>query len=224
MNKHEEEILEIRKDAERIRRETDAIRKETESIRQESEAIRKETDELRKINERLDIEAKERWEKLEALSKESLNRMAELESQIGGIANSNGKLAETYFFNSLKNSMSYGGREFDEIDQGLRKTKKLPEGNHLRGEYDIIMYNGDTIALIEIKYKLNKEDVEKLLGKKLHIFKQLFPKFEKYDFLLGVAGMSFELGAEEEALENGIGILRPKGESVEILDQNLKVY
>jgi hypothetical protein len=41
---------------------------------------------------------------------------------------------------------------------------------------------------------------------------------------LGIAGLSFEDGAEAEALSKGVGILRPKGESVEVLDQNLKAF
>jgi hypothetical protein len=36
--------------------------------------------------------------------------------------------------------------------------------------------------------------------------------------------MSFEDNTEEEALRQGIGVLRPSGENVEILDENLKIY
>jgi hypothetical protein len=36
--------------------------------------------------------------------------------------------------------------------------------------------------------------------------------------------MSFEKGVREEAKKLGIGILKPKGDFVEVYDKNLKVY
>jgi hypothetical protein len=36
--------------------------------------------------------------------------------------------------------------------------------------------------------------------------------------------MSFEGNTETEALKRGVGIMRPKGENVEIIDKDLKVY
>ena len=157
------------------------------------------------------------WAKLQ----EALNKTNEM---VNGTSDSNGKFSETYFYNSLFNSMRFGGKDFDEIEKGMKRAKKLPDGEKLKGEYDVVMYNGDTVALIEIKYKVRRKDIETLSGVQVNVFRQLFPQYADYKFYLGIAGMSFEGNTEKEALEKGIGILRPRGENVEILDSNLKAY
>ncbi|MDR0303436.1 MAG: hypothetical protein LBH98_01515, partial [Chitinispirillales bacterium] len=68
------------------------------------------------------------------------------------------------------------------------------------------------------------KDLETLAGTQINVFRQLFPQYVKHKFYLGIAGMSFEDNTEEEALRQGIGVLRPSGENVEILDKELKVF
>ena len=169
---------------------------------------------------RIDAQIERTFKGLEALEKQS----AEMRTDVDGIGESNGKFSETYFYNTLFNSMRFGGKEFDQIDKGLKRSKKLSNGDKLKGEYDVVMYNGNTIALIEVKYKVRKNHIENLKTKQVSVFKELFTQYAKFDFYLGIAGLSFEDNTEKEALEQGIGILRPKGESVEIIDDNLKVY
>ena len=165
------------------------------------------------------------------LAKETFKAIRELEvktdginNRVEGIGESNGKFSESYFYNTLLNSMRFGKKDFDLIDKGLKRTQKLPDGKKIKGEYDVIMYNGDTVALVEIKYKVQKDHLEELATRQIEAFKKLFPQYANHKFYLGIAGMSFEDGVEKEALKRGIGILRPKGESVEILDEKLKVY
>ena len=86
------------------------------------------------------------------------------------------------------------------------------------------MVNGDTIALIETKYKVEKKDVNKMLTDKLPYFKQYFPKFSNHKILLGIGGMSFEDNAEQEANDNGIGIIKIVGDTVEFYTEGIKVY
>jgi hypothetical protein len=117
--------------------------------------------------------------------------------------------------------MEFAGIKFTEAYKNLSKnSKKL----NLKGEYDIVLENGDSIALIEIKYRARKDDVDLLMNKQLSIFKLLFPQYANYSFYLGIAGLAFEDDVEEGALSKGVGVLRPKGESIEILDENLRVF
>ncbi len=55
--------------------------------------------------------------------------------------------------------------------------------------------------MIEVKHKLRKKDVDKLLNKKVDDFRKLFPLYKDYKIILGVGGGSFEDVAEEEAKE-----------------------
>ena len=187
--------------------------------------------EIRELQKKNEEENAKGFARIEKMQEENAKGFAELRKQsaemrtdVDGIGESNGRFSETYFYNTLLNSMRFGGKDFDEIDKGLKRARKLPGGGKLKGEYDVVMYNGNTIALIEVKYKVRKNHIENLKTKQVSVFKELFPQYAKFDFYLGIAGLSFEDDTEKEALEQGIGILRPKGESVEIIDDNLKVY
>jgi hypothetical protein len=180
-------------------------------------------EEMEALREQME-ETDRRMKETDRQMKETDKRIFGINEKVEGIGESNGRFSESYFYNSLYNSMAFGGKNFDAIEKGLKRAQKQPDGKKIKGEYDVVMYNGDTIALIEVKYKVQKEHFEKLRTKQLSVFKELFPQYKDYSFYLGIAGLSFEDGTEKTAEEYGIGILRPKGESVEILDKKLKVY
>ncbi|MCL1947459.1 MAG: hypothetical protein FWF51_09990 [Chitinivibrionia bacterium] len=216
------ELKELQKRNEEERKRNEEERKRNEEERKRNE---EKNEEERKRNEEKNEEERKRNEEKSAKEWADLREsIKEMSKEIGGIGDSNGKFSETYFYNSLLNSMHFGGKDFDEIDKGLKRSKKLPNGDKLKGEYDVVMYNGNTIALIEVKYKVKKNHIVNLTTKQVKVFKELFPQYAKFDFYLGLAGLSFEDGIEKEALEQGIGILKPKGENVEIIDDNLKIY
>ena len=145
----------------------------------------------------------------------------QLNKQIGGIDDSIGKMTEEMLYNALLKDMKFAGIEFDDIE----KNKKLHSKKHnLKGEYDVIMYNCNTVALIEAKHKLRKKDVDKLLNVKVDSFRRLFPLYKNYKIILGVGGGSFEDGAEEEAKENGIGVIKVVGDKVEYYTEGIRIY
>jgi len=142
-------------------------------------------------------------------------------ANVDGISKSNGAMAEEMIYNSLKKDKIFGGIKFDEIDRNLKlKLKKF----NLEGEFDVVLQNCDTLAIIETKYKVRIEDVSKLVDKKVNDFRKLFPVFNDYKIILGVGGMSFEEKAEEEAEKNGVGIIKIVGDRVEYFTDRIKVY
>ena len=138
---------------------------------------------------------------------------------VGGMANSQGQSTEEYFYNSLFDDRHLGNIKFDEISKNLHG--KIP---NLEDEFDIAMFNGSNIALIECKYRATESDVAKLIDKKVGNFKTLFPFYANHNFYLGIAGFSFDDRLEKFAKEHGVAILRQKGDVVEIEADNLKVY
>ena len=73
-------------------------------------------------------------------------------------------------------------------------------------------------------YLAHKSDVEKLRYKKVDSFKNLFPVYANYKFYLGIASFSFYPELENFAIQNGVAILKQKGEVFEIEANNLKAY
>ncbi len=193
-------------------RETSADIREASAIVKETSAQMKKTDEqMRKTDEQM--------KKTDEQMKKTDEKLKSLGIHIGGMANSHGLSTEEYFFNSLEDDKRLGNLNFDEISKNLHN--KIP---NLEDEFDITMFNGKNVALIECKYNAKEEDVVKLIEKKVSNFRILFPTYANRIFYLGIASFSFDKRVEKFAKENGVAILRQRGEVVEIIAENLKAY
>jgi len=191
-----------------------------ELIKQQTENA-KEMAQLREENDKEMAQLRENSEREMAQLKKS---QEEMQKVLSGIGISNGLVAEDLIFNSLNNRMSFGGITFDDIDQGIRRGKRLPDGSKVVGEYDVVLFNGAAIAIIDVKYRVRKEDIEYLIDVQMPKFKVLFPQYKDFNVYLGLGGMSFQRGVERDALQRGIGTFKLKGEIVEINDKHLKVW
>jgi hypothetical protein len=130
-----------------------------------------------------------------------------------------GLVAEEFFYHSLKEKKNLGGIRFDKIEMNMKSMNKS-----VQDEFDIVMFNGNCIALIEIKHKVHPNDLEDLKTRKLKNFKALFPDFSDYKFYLGIGGFSIPYDIEQQANQNGMAVLRQVGETAQINDKNLVAY
>ena len=148
-------------------------------------------------------------------------RMKNLDEMIGGVSNSNGTFAEEFFFNALEmGDKNLFGEHFD---QCLSLVKRFNKENQKKGEHDILLINGKSVALIEVKYRARKEDVQKIVNR-LPNFRALFSEYKNHRIFLGLAAMSFTKGVEEESVKKGVAILKQVGDTVLFNDANIKVY
>ena len=176
------------------------------------EKTERDLDGLIELNKTAEIENAASFKKMEALFKN-------MGIHIGGMANSHGLSTEEYFYNSLFENPRLGHIQFDEISKNLHN--KIP---NLEDEFDITLFNGNNVALIECKYRAKEDDVVKLINKKVSNFRQLYPYYADHTIYLGIASFSFDDRIEKFAKENGVAILRQKGDVVEIEADNLKPY
>jgi len=146
-------------------------------------------------------------------------RMKKLEELLGPWANNFGSFAEEYFFNSFENEQqNFFGEHFNEI-----RKKVKPKRKKLEDEYDIVMYNDSSVAIIEVKFKAHINDVSKVM-KKAETFRILCPDYSDYNIYLGLASLSFYEELEQECINNGIAIIKQVGDTVVINDEHLKVF
>jgi len=138
---------------------------------------------------------------------------------LGNVTNNIGSLTEEYFFNSMTMKPILGGVKYDKVRRNV-----FGIGIKVEDEFDIVMYNGDSIALIECKNKAHENDLRKLIDKKAKNFKAVFQDFKDYKIYLGLASFSFYPELEEIAKQNGVAILKQKGDVLEIEADNLKAY
>ena len=180
--------------------------------------FRKESDEA--FEKRLEKSSAEFNQRLEKSNAELEKWQKRIQKNIAGISDSNGDMAEEMIYNSLERDMTFSGIKFDNIEQNV----PVMLGFKTLTELDVLMVNGDTLAIIETKYKVENKDVTKLIKKQLTDFRQCFPKYDNYKILLGIGGMSFEDDAINEAKENGIGIIKIVGDKVEYYTDGIKMY
>jgi hypothetical protein len=158
-------------------------------------------------------------QELKDLATETHRKLAEVGRQLGDIGHSNGDAAENYFFNSLEDNIKLGKIKFDTISRNVKQRK-----HRLEDEYDIFLENGNAVGIIEVKYKVQKSHIDSMLEKKSKNFRILFPDYKDYKLYIGIAGLSIDTETEQYAIENGLVVLKQKGDVMQINSQNMMAF
>jgi len=182
---------------------------EAEKSRIEAEKRSAEAEKRNAEAERLRKEADARYER----------RMKNIEDRYGSVSNNLGNFAEEYFFNAFEDGdKNFFGEEFDDIDRNVKGLKQA-----VKDEYDIVMLNGTSVAIVETKFKAHENDLPKVI-KKAETFRINHPQYANHRIFLGLASMSFYPELEDECKKAGIAIVKQIGEKVVIADEHLKVF
>jgi hypothetical protein len=156
--------------------------------------------------------------------KETDRQMKEVKELIGGIGNSNGAFAENMFFYSLEKSKTFAGVHFDMVSRDFHRAKKMPDGTRLEDQFDIVMVNDDSVAIIEVKYSSDSEYAKKMIERKVPNFRALFSDYKDYKIYLGMGALSFDKYTVKKAEEYGIGLLNISGDTVEYKTDWVRAY
>ena len=151
--------------------------------------------------------------------KEYDRRMKKFEEMNGGLSNNQGLFAEEYFFNAFENGKkNFFGEKFNDIERNLKGIE-----SKFKDEYDIVFFNGKSIAIVEVKFRARNNNIEQLVNK-AKTFKINFPKFRNHRIYLGLAALTFDNGIEEDCKEKGIAVVKQVGDTVVINDDHLNVF
>jgi len=187
--------------------------------RKDTERLIKETRESQKETDRLIKENAEQMKETDRQMKDTDRRMKKLQKTLGEWADNHGAFAEDYFFNSFEDGkQNFFGEEFDDIDKNVKGIKK-----GYKDEYDILLINGKSLGIVEVKFKAHINDVPKIL-RKAETFRVNFPDYEKHQVYLGLATLAFYPELEQECIDKGIAIIKQVGDTVVINDAHLKIY
>lgn len=127
---------------------------------------------------------------------------------LGNISNNQGDVAEEFFFQSLIKDNRLGKIRFDDVVKNMEKHR-----GQIQEEYDLVMTNGDVIAVVEVKYKAYKNDLDKL-DRKMRHFKKLFPIYQAFKQYGAIAAFHINDDAKEEALRRGYFVLQRSGDLI----------
>ena len=144
-------------------------------------------------------------------------RIKKLEDSIGSMNNNIGRVTEYFFYTSFdQGKRNFFGEEFYEI-------RKNVGGLKIAAEYDFILINGQSVAIIEVKYKAHENDISKVL-KKVVTFRANFPEYQNHKIYLGLASMAFYPELEQACIDNGIAIVKQVGDTIVLNYDNLRAY
>jgi len=197
--------------------ETDRQLKETDRFLKETKA---ENDRRMKKYDEIIGETKAENEKLMRETKvENDRRMKKYDEIMGSWANNHGEFAEEYFFNSFENGkQNFFGEKFDRIMKNVKGLDYV-----IKDEYDIVLVNGKSVGIVEVKFKAHENDIPKVI-RKAETFKANHPNYANHQIYLGLATMAFYPVVEQECINQGIAVIKQVGDTVVINDKHLKVF
>jgi len=185
--------------------------------------MNEETDQrMAKMNEETDQRMAKMNEENKQSNYELRQIIKELSREVGGIGRSNGELAEEFFYNAFFRDRTFVNEKFDFIK---RNFTYRGEGDNLKAEYDIFLFNGKSAAIIEVKYNAKEENINinKLISR-VEVFKIWFPEYKNHNIYLGVAAMSFHKNIVWQLHRAGIATIRPIGKKMLVYDKMVKVF
>jgi hypothetical protein len=153
--------------------------------------------------------------KTESIVAELTQSIKDTRGEVAGVGNSQGLVAEEYFFNSLGDTLKLGTIKFDRIERN--RNIKLPsstatDGKSQKYEYDIMLINGKALAVIETKYKATKDGLTQL-QRNIEGVRLAMPEFKSHKVYGGIAAFSINDKLIDEAHKKGYFVLQRKGDS-----------
>jgi len=182
--------------------------REMKERRADFEREMKETNRQMRENDRIFHEKFDRLDKMFAQTRE----------QIGGISRSNGEFCEEYFVEAFKRNPTFLGEKFDYAQADLK-----PHPIIVNDQYDLVLSNGSTIALIEMKYKAGTDDVGKMF-RKLESYRANFPMHKDYKIYLALASFRFSAAVRKRADEMGVVLIQQQGEKIEVISEKVRAW
>jgi hypothetical protein len=158
-------------------------------------------------------------EKTDAQLAKTIKKLDAIGVLMGELGHSNGEYAESLFYDSLADKKTLGGIKYEVISKNANRRRHRTED-----EYDILLQNGSAVGIIEVKYKVQKGHIEKLLSKKQENFRILFPEFNNFKLYMGIAGFSFEPETESFAADNGLVVLKQKGDVIQVNSSQMRAF
>ena len=149
---------------------------------------------------------------------ETARVIKEVGRRMGSMASNQGDVAEEFFYNALFEKPQVGGIRFDRVLKNIGGGKPGQQA-----EFDVVMHNGASMAIIEVKYKAYINDIDQV-ERQLERYRDIFPEYKSYKLYGGIAGFSISENIVERAKEKGFFVLKRKGEVIEAETQAMKAF
>ena len=180
----------------------------TDAQMKHTDELMKQTDEQMKRNAEQMKQTDEQMKRTDEQMKRTDEKLKRMGITLGNVTNNQGDVAEEFFFQSLIKDNRLGSIRFDDVVKNMEKHR-----GKIQEEYDLVMTNGDALAVVEVKYKVHQHDLDKL-DRKMRHFKQLFPIYQHFKQYGEIASFHINDEVKSEALRRGYFVLQRSGELV----------
>ena len=202
-------IMESRKEFDQRMKEADERRKETDRQMKETDERMKETD--------------ERMKETDQRMKETDRQMKEFNKRFGDFTNRFGEIVEYMVAPGLQKKFMELGFNFQRVNN---ESKFTDSNRNFLFAVDIMLENSQSAMLVEVKSKLNTEDVSDHVERLEKMREYADSHDDKRIFYGAVAGAITPPNVKKFALSKGFFVIEPSGETFNITspDNNPKEW
>ncbi|MEN9373860.1 MAG: hypothetical protein RIR79_1412 [Pseudomonadota bacterium] len=133
----------------------------------------------------------------------------------GRAENNRGAEVEEFFYNTLMHEPVIGTMQFDKVLSNHMVGKKGKET-----ELDLLLINGNSLAVIEVKSKFHPKDLGQL-QEHIDFLRDHSPEFKNYRFYGGIAGFSIPNDVTKAAHDKGYFVLKRRGKIITVNTQGM---
>jgi hypothetical protein len=152
-------------------------------------------------------------EELEKAHRETEKALKETQRIVGDLGNRFGDIAERMLIPNLVDKFERFGFSFGKLSHNVKWKKKEYD---LSMELDALLENGTQAMVVEVKAKLDKEDVDEQMGRMEKVRRYADLDGDTRQFFAAMAAMTASDRAIAYALAQGFYVIMPSGEDVTI--------
>ena len=167
----------------------------------------------KKESERRQAEAEKEIQKTWQMIQETNEQMKRTDKKVGELSNRFGELAEHLVAPSIREKFNALGFSFGEVS----KDKEIvdDQGNSV-AEVDILLENGDTVMVVEVKAKPKQKEVDAHIKRIEVLRRRADERNDKRAFLGAIAGAIMTKEMRAYILKTGFYAIEQSGDTVKI--------
>ncbi len=184
----------------------DAARVAKEAAREVKETARVSRESIQKLSKAIEA-ATGQVEETSKEVKETTRAVKDLNKKVGGAGQVRGRITEEFFYKALREERRIGVLKFDDIYLNFEAKR---DGR--RTEYDLLLTNGELVAVVEVKHNLRLDNVEDMRKIRAPHARYYLRRFSDKKMLFVMAYMTADTQAVALAHECGYATLSPDGQ------------
>ena len=162
----------------------------------------------------------EQMKRTDEQMKKTDEKLERIGIKLGNISNNNGDYAEDFFWNAVRDKKEFEGIKVDYAEANV----KPPRRQGIQDEFDILLWNGNSVIIVETKYKVHPNLIEQMKEKKIPNFRILVPEKKDLKIYCAIAGFAFSDEVANLAKKEGFFVLRQSGDNMLIEKDEIKAY